>query len=327
MRYYGQWMRDEAERRIGHLYPIVAAVQEKDGSYRHATPAEISNLQSPIPNPRSPIQNPKSKIQNLTVIAWLWARTVTCPNPACGAQMPLVRSFELSKKKGKQAWVVPEIDRSQQPPQISLSVRTGKGKSPKSPKIGRGARFLCLACEQVVEDHYVKDEGMAGHMGTQLMAIVAEGDRARIYLPPTLAQQQAARKANPSWGPDANLPDNRRWFSPPAFGMTQYRHLFTDRQLVALTTFSDLVGEARALVRDDAKRAGLDDEHAIAYADAVGDIFGIGGERLSATSNCRLPAGTTPERKSESVRPTGHSYGMGFCRRITSLRGLRRLWL
>src|SRR5690606_8921319 len=156
VRYYGQWMRDEAERRIGHLYP---KVRLPDGG-------------------------------QATVIAWLWARTVTCPNPACRAQMPLISSYWLSKKKGKYAWIEPVVDRSRQPAQVRFTIKTGSGSPGDPPKVGRGAKFRCLACGQVAQEQHIKDEGMAGRMGAQLMAIVAEGNQGRIYLPPDAEHKQ-----------------------------------------------------------------------------------------------------------------------------------------
>ena len=163
VRYYGKWMRDEAEKRIGHLYPKVELPKEYGGG-------------------------------EATVIAWLWARTVKCPNPACGAQMPLVRSFKLSTKKGKEAWVEPIIDHENKT--VRFEVRTGKGTPPDPPKVGRGAKFRCLVCGQVADDQHIKDEGMAKRMEAQLMAIVAEGQRGRIYLGPTSDHEQLAKSEN-----------------------------------------------------------------------------------------------------------------------------------
>ena len=204
VRYYGEWMRDRAWERIGHLYP------EHRGE---------------------------------TVIAWLWARTVKCPNPACGAQMPLVSSFWLSKKKGRKAWVEPQVDRAART--VRFEVRTGDGYPPDPPKQGRGAHFKCLVCGEIAPDEHIKDEGMARRMGAQLMAIVTEGRNGRNYYAPTPEHEEIARQAQPEWEPTGSLPDNPRWFSPPLYGMTEYADLFTPRQLTALTTFSDLVAEAR----------------------------------------------------------------------------------
>lgn len=209
VRYYGNWMRDRARERIGHLYPPVKLA---DGS-------------------------------EATVIAWLWARTVRCPNPACGATMPLVSSFVLSTKRGKETWVEPIIEPDTK--RISFRIGSGGGKAPDPPKVGRGAKFRCLCCGEVAGDGYTKSQGQAGLMGTRLMAMVAEGVRGRIYVEPTLEHESIAEAAVPAWCPVQDLPCNPRWFAPPAFGMRRHRDLFTNRQLVALTTFADLNTEAK----------------------------------------------------------------------------------
>ncbi|MEQ9624327.1 DUF1156 domain-containing protein [Coleofasciculus chthonoplastes] len=245
VRFYGQWMRDEAFKRIGNLYPTVALPKEYGGG-------------------------------KATVIAWLWARTVKCPNPACGCQMPLVRSFQLSTKKGKEAWVEPQIDREQTPPAIRFEVKTGKGKAPEGTVSRKGAG--CIACETPVPLDYVRSEGKAGRMGQQLMAIVAEGQSGRVYLAPTEEHEKIANSAQPKWKPEMEICDNPRWFSPPLYGLTKYGDIFTPRQLVALTTFSDLVSEAREKATQDAISAGLSDDDvplndagtgARAYGDAI----------------------------------------------------------
>ncbi|GAB4574741.1 MAG: DUF1156 domain-containing protein [Anaerolineae bacterium] len=236
VRYYGEWMRQQAWERIGHLYP-------------------------PGPNGE-------------TVIAWLWARTVKCPNPACGAQMPLVRAFDLSKKKGKQAWVEPVIDHANK--RVRFTVKTGRGKAPEGTVNRRGA--TCIVCGEPVPFDHVREEGKAGRMGAQLMAIVTEGDRQRNYYAPDDYHVQVAEQAEPTFRPDYPLPHNPRNFNTPIYGLDTYDKLFTPRQLVALTTFSDLVGEARAVIRRDAVAAGLPDDDvplreggtgARAYAEAV----------------------------------------------------------
>ena len=236
IRYYGKWMRDEAERRIGHLYPKVTLPKEYGSG-------------------------------EATVIAWLWVRTVTCPNPACGAHMPLASSWSLSKKKGKETWVEPIIDRSIIPPVVSFLINTGDGQLPETPKVGRGAQFKCLCCSQVATEQYIKNEGMAGRMGSQMRAVVAEGKRGRVYLPPTPEQEMIAKRAEPQWRSKQDMPKNPRWFSPPLYGMATFGDIFTLRQLVALTTFSDLIQEARSQILLDAKIAGLGSGSA--YADAV----------------------------------------------------------
>jgi putative DNA methylase len=250
VRRYGAWMRDEAERRIGHLYP-----------------------EATLPNGAK-----------ATVIAWLWTRTVPCPNPACRATMPLARSFWLGKKKGKEAWVRPVVD--------GRAVRFEIGRGPQGPAldgtVGRTGA-VCLVCSSPVPLTHIRAEGKAGRMGRQLMAVVAEGRRERIYLPPTEEQARAADTSRPSDVPDDELPHNPRDFKTPNYGMRTFADLFTNRQLVALTTFSDLVTEARDRVTKDAEAARLSSHEVEAYADAVATYLALGTSRLADIQNalCR----------------------------------------
>ncbi len=255
VRYYGQWMRDEAERRIGHLYPKVTLPLEHGGG-------------------------------EATVIAWLWARTVPSPNPAAnGAHVPLVSSFVLSTKKGKETWVEPIVDR--QTMMYHFEIRTGIPNRSQWEKIKmgtktkRGPNFFCMLTETPITGDHIKAEGMAGRMGAKLMAIVAERPGGRIYLPPDAEQEQIARSAEPTWHPDAQIADDRRSMFTPLYGLTHFHHLFTDRQLVALTTFSDLVMHACEQVQQDALAAGLMGDAAIAYASAVATYLGITVSRLT----------------------------------------------
>jgi putative DNA methylase len=241
VRYYGRWMRDEAQRRIGHLYPKV----QLPGGQGEAT-----------------------------VIAWLWARTVRCPNPACGTQMPLVRSFALSTKPGKAAWVEPQVDPAAKT--VRFQVRTGSGKVPEGTVNRRGAR--CLVCNTPVALEWIRAEGRAARISQQLMAVVAEGARGRIYLAPTPEQVAVADEAKPEWAPETTLPKQALGFRVQLYGMTRHRDLFTPRQLVALTTFSDLVGEVRTRVLADAMGV-----HA--YADAVATYLALGTSRLTDICN------------------------------------------
>jgi putative DNA methylase len=216
VRYYGRWMRDEAERRIGHLYPRAKLPPEYGGG-------------------------------EATVIAWIWARTVKSPNPAWDGPMPLVRSFALSTKKGKETWVQPIVDRQQR--RIRFETRTGPG-CPEG-TVGRTGA-VCLATGTPVPLSYIRAEGKAGRMGVQLMAIVVEGPHGRIYLPPNEEHERIAESAVPPEDvPETDLPAQALGFRVQAYGMTKHRDLFTNRQLVALCTFSELVCEAREqLLRD-----------------------------------------------------------------------------
>ncbi len=245
IRYYGKWMRDEAEKRIGHLYPKVTLPHEYGGG-------------------------------QATVIAWLWVRTVTCPNPACGAQMHLTSKWWLSKKKGKEVWVEPHVDYSVTPPTVHFAVQSGKGKPQDGTVNRQGAK--CIACGMPVPFDYIRSEGKAGRMAAQLMAIVAEGQKGRVYLSPTEEQASIAKQAEPSEVPQTDLPEQALGFRIQLYGMTKHCDLFTSRQLVALTTFCDLVQAAREKIQIDASNAGLPidgislndgGQGANGYADAV----------------------------------------------------------
>jgi len=274
VRAYGEWIREEAQKRIGDHYPDATL---DDGS-------------------------------SATVIAWIWARTVTCPNPACGVEMPLVRSWWLGKKKGKEAWVRPIIAANPSHPsgkQVVFEIGHGaQGPSIEPTKTRRGA--TCAACGAVVSQDEIKLQGQAGNLGSVLMAVVAEGDRRRVYLAPTPEAIKAAHVDRPQSGPDQELGyDPRNLWTPP-YGLTRFSDLFTDRQLLALTTFSDLVIEVHDHVLADTIATGTPPGERLesggtgarAYADAVVTYLGIamsrGADRQS--SICSWDASPSKEQ-------------------------------
>lgn len=253
VRRYGKWMRDEAEKRIGYLYP-------------------------------------KAKLENgdeANVIAWIWARTVRCPNPACRIEMPLVKSWWLGKKKDKEAYVVPRV----QDGRVVFEIGHDTKQAPKKDTDGtvRRTGAVCVGCGDAVPLKHVRDEGKAHRMGQQLMAIVAEGNRRRIYLPPTEEHEQAAAIPRPDNVPDTELPEAALGFRVQGYGMAHHADLFTSRQLVALTTYGTLVREARALALRDATASGLPSgpgleaggQGAKAYADAVATYLAFAVSRTS----------------------------------------------
>lgn len=200
VRSYGAWMRDEAEKRIGHLYPKATL---PDGS-------------------------------QASVIAWIWARTVTCPNPACGIEMPLVRSWWLRKKNGREAYVVPSVVDNDDAPTgrcVTFSVGHDPSTAPTKETDGTVGRTgaTCVACSTAVPLKYVRTEGQAQRMGERLMAVVAEGHRKRVYLAPTPAHAAATAVESPDSVPDGDLPKNPRDFKTPNYGMTRWVDLFTNR--------------------------------------------------------------------------------------------------
>jgi putative DNA methylase len=258
VRYYGQWMRDEAEKRIGYLYPKVTMTEAMVGDRPDLKPYQG---------------------RELTVIAWLWARTVKSPNPAfADVDVPLASTFMLSTKAGKEAYVEPVVEKGS----YRFVVKVGKPKDAEAAmsgtKLARGANFRCLMSGTPISGDYIKAEGQAGRLRTRLMALVAEGDRGRVYVTPTAVHEATAHQAKADWKPEHALPDDPRNFWTVQYGLTTYGDLFTARQLLALTTFSDLAGEAVARICRDAVAAGLPDVPtplrsgglgAVAYAEAI----------------------------------------------------------
>lgn len=255
VRYYGQWMRDEAEKRIGHLYPKVKITEEMTKD----RPDLVQYVG-----------------QELTVIAWLWARTVKSPNPAAGkVEVPLVRSFWLSTKKGKETWVEPVIDRERNKYQFVVRTSNTDINGPIEGIMSRkGGR--CLFTDTPILLPYIRDEAKSGNMKSDLMAIVAEGSRGRVYLSPNNEHATIDPSGHFFYYSEEEIPKKHRNFQPPVYGMYHYGDLFTPRQLVALTTFSNLVQEARTLVLADISIRGNDHgclidgwEEPEAYADAI----------------------------------------------------------
>ena len=238
VRYYGEWMKQEACKRIGHLYP---KAKLEDGS-------------------------------EATVIAWIWARTVKCPNPACGCEMPLVKSFMLSKKKGKEAYIQPTCAGSA----FTYKVVNGKPSADEGTVSRAGAK--CLACGTSVAFDYIRQEAREHRMQSVLTAVVAEGKYGRLYLTANSEHRNAAYISRPDDAPSGILSGKAR-VNVSLYGFNETSDLFTPRQLTALTTFSSLVSEAQQKAEADAVAAGVFNDHialseggsgARAYGEAVG---------------------------------------------------------
>lgn len=257
VRYYGAWMREQAQQKIGHLYPKVRVTPEMA--------KERTDLAQFVG-------------QELTVIAWLWARTVKSPNPAFShVDVPLVSTFILSSKAGKEAYVEPIIQGDSY--RFSVKVGTPPASAKGGTTAGKRAAFICMLSGSPMDYNHIREQGKAGKMGQKLLAIVAEGVRGRVYLSPDALQESIANQAQPDWSPEMELPNNPRDFKTPNYGLTKFGDLFTPRQLVALTTFSDLVQHAIEKAKQDAITAGMIDDGigldaggtgATAYAQAVG---------------------------------------------------------
>lgn len=245
VKHYGDLLKQKALAQIGHLYP---KIHTQDG--------------------------------DATVIAWLWARTVKCPNPNCKCDMPLVSSFMLSTKKDHKFCVVPHFDGSA----LTYSVKhlDNNDPEPKSPKTGKG-KFICSACGASVSNEYLHEKFSAHEDGRVMLAIVAEGKKGRLYLPATPEHVQAADVPKPDDFPDAEMnQDCTDLISGRGYGFTHWHQLFTNRQLTMLTTFSDLLPEVQEEVRCDALRAGMSESESEEYAGAVRVYLAFAVDKLTA---------------------------------------------
>jgi putative DNA methylase len=258
IRYYGAWLREEAQKRIGHLYPPV-----------EITPEMAKERPDLIPLVG----------QKISVLTWIWARTVKSPNPAFShVDVPLASTFILSSKKDKEAFVQPIINGDSYHFKVKLGIPTETAVIGTKTS-GRGANFRCLVSDAVIDGDYIKSEGQAGRIGSKLLAIVAEGTRGRVYLSPTPEDEALAHSAHPTWRPSGDVPPRLTGGTCVPYGLRQWGDLFTPRQLLSLGTFSELVADARARILADATEAGLicDDSRGLdaggagpqAYAEAV----------------------------------------------------------
>ena len=241
VRYYGQWMLDCALERVGHLYPKVKLPEEHG-------------------------------LGEAKVIAWLWARTVLCPNPACGARMPLVRSFVLSTKPGRNSWAEPIINHETK--SVRFEIRTGTAVQQEGTK--QRGRSRCLFCGNSITDATLREQARLHGTEAIPLCVVVEGHRRRVYLRADESLIPQAKNIDAPWL-DQPLPTNPRWFSPPGYGLTNYRDLFTSRQIEALTTFCDLLSEARhKVVTDGGSRE---------RSDAISTYLAFAIDRLAMTGN------------------------------------------
>lgn len=261
VRYYGRIVRERIIEKIGHLYPKAVLPKEYGGG-------------------------------EANVIAWIWARTVASPNPAAqGKHVPLISTYWLSSKGKNLAWLEPKVNKAART--YCFEVRTGNPKNraviSTGTKLGRGAKFRCLLTDTPSSDGHIKSEAAAGQFGMCLLAVVAEGHRGKIYLPPKADHEVWARSAKPSGYPSEPLTYDSRYLTPPGYGMTSVDKLFTLRQLTALVTLSDLAKEIEADVRNDAMACKLSPEEVGAYASSVITFLALAIDRCTDFNNalCR----------------------------------------
>jgi putative DNA methylase len=284
VRRYGYWMREEAFKRIGHLYPEV--------DLDTGLPVEVLIGEALAPSDTKVTAKAALTGNTAKVIAWLWVRTVKSPNPAFShVDVPLASTYLLSSRVGKEAYVQPVIVGDNYHFEVIL------GKPPEISKngtsAGKRAGFLCLLSGAPLDYKYIRSEGTAGRIGQKLMAVVAEGTRGRHYLAPTTEMELIANNITVDWKPETKLHGKCR-VNVSNYGIDVYGDLFTPRQLKALTTFSDLVQQARTKVKADALNNGMSDDDlgldsggmgATAYADAVAVYLAFAVDRVSDSSS------------------------------------------
>ena len=311
VRYYGKWMRDEAEKRIGHLYPKVPVTKQMAAARPDLKPYAG---------------------RELTVIAWLWARTVKSPNPAfADVHVPLASSFVLSKKKGREAYVEPIIEDGGY--HFAVSVGTPPEEASLGTKLAR-SNFKCVMSGTPIDGDYIKSEGRAGRMGARLMGIVAEGDRGRVYLAPLPEHERIPASIDTAgdWLPEGAVPARLTGGTCVPYGLDEWWKLFTDRQLAALITVSDLVGKVRERIAADAVAAGLPDDGvpvqdggagAMAYGEAVGVYLSLAISRLADRNNslCTWDSGPSGTRST-----TGGSARTASLRNLFARQAIPMVW-
>ena len=265
IRYFGGRVRDRAFAKLKPFYPKIQVTKE-------------------IAQDRDDLKGLVG--QELTIMAWIWARTVRSPNPVVsGAMVPLFASSWLATKPGKEAWIEPVINEDG----ISYEFKVRKVGQPAIGETVNRRGGTCLLTKSPIDFKHIRAEGKAGRLGQRLMAIVAEGSRGRIYLSPTREMEETALLAAPEEVPETELPVKALGFRVQEYGMTKHRHLFTSRQLLALEVFSDAIREIWSEIFESAIKAGLPDDQtplegggsgAAAYADAIAVYLAFALDRL-----------------------------------------------
>lgn len=305
VRYYGDWLKEKAWELVGKYYPEIELSKELGGG-------------------------------TATVVAWIWTRTVPSPDPAFhDTPVPIASSFLLSQMKSKEAWIEPVVDKSAKHIRYRISNDGSAAaieRAKQGTKAGRGANFTCILSGAAITPDYVKEQGKLGNMGQALMAIVAEGKASRFYVSPTQEHEDLAFSAKPHWRPETPLPSDPRNFWTAEYGLTRFGDLFTDRQLLALNTFSELIQEVRTTVIQHAITAGMDTSEiplrergtgAKAYAEAISVYLSFLVSKLAdkGSSLCTWDAGPASNKTS-----TGRSARVATVRVTFGRQSLPMSW-
>jgi putative DNA methylase len=203
-------------------------------------------------------------------VAWLWCRTVPCPNPACGRTAPLYGLTHLSKLKRDYAYLVPQVTEHG----VVHRVATGPGvPQPPSKQAGK-SRFICLACTTPFDQRYIRQQAQQGKMGLQLLADVRAVDGRRVYSADTPA---AGGFGSPGM---VEIPlVGKAAMNVGLYGISTLAGLFTSRQAATLESFAAEIGR----VQEDIAAAG----GSSAYVSVLQGLLSLALGKL-AQSNCAL---------------------------------------
>lgn len=269
LRFYGNRLKQEAEKVVGKMYPQVNVPRKMGGG-------------------------------KATVVAWIWARTVKCPNPTCGCELPLLKSYVLSSKKGHEAFIRPYYDKKK----LCFEVKEEKYPSKKSGTVSRSG-VVCPCCGGPVTFEYVREEGRAGRMSARLAAVVAEGNRCKRYLTPDIEQELSANVPLPDEFPSCDIAIYPGCLNTNAYGLDKFELLFTNRQLQSLVALSQALKHLQKEIEADALRAGLADSHvkinklgtgALAYSEALSLYLAFAIDRVANFSNTATKWANTNEK-------------------------------
>ncbi len=266
---WGEWVIARAKEQLAEFYPSPQSEQHNNDILVQSTLTGEENITS-------------SKNGALTPIAYLWTRTVPCPNPTCGATVPLVRQTWLRKKESNY------VALRMTPDFATMKVCFEKVQSPTLQGLGfdpeagsKRGNTVCLHCGAAVNTEYVKKEGRVGHMKQQLMGLVLtkRGDTKKIYLAYQLLETQTVNQmlleekiqsvcSNTGITPPDELINNleTRWFAPPDYGLARFTDIFSRRQLLALLTFTAEVHNAYSAMLE----SGMDKERSISITTYLG---------------------------------------------------------
>jgi len=177
---------------------------------------------------------------------YIWMRSVKCPNPACGCELPLTASFWLSKRKSRPCYLKPIVKHNKIE---RFEIIYGKDNAPSATVSRTGAK--CICCEATIPLDYIRTQGKKGKIVYKLIATIEDTKQGRKYRVASEDEQQLAEKIDLDWTPSGKIPDIALGFRIQKYGITDFSQLFSKRQLKVLTTYSELIKEVGNKIKKD----------------------------------------------------------------------------